>query len=834
MRCLPQPLARMVACLVLIAGLVLLAPQAGRAQSILQTLLPEVAASELVEGADGFGPIRADLPVAPVMAGGDTIGWAFVTSDFVSTTGYSGKPIHTLVAVDDAARVVGVQLVKHSEPIVLIGIPESRMKALVAGYRGLDLVAEAQSGGTAHQLEIISGATVTVMVIDDSIVRSGLKVARRLGLGGLAPEAPASGPQYELDPEAPAAEDWMTLEGDGTLRRLSLDVGQVNAAFAAMEDPRAAARALTAAPETTFIEMQAALVSHPAIARSLLGTAEAANLAAWLEPGDHAIALVGRGLYSFKGSGYVRGGIFDRIVLIQDDLSVRFRDRMHRRIGSIAATGAPVFTEADMFRIPADSGFDPTRPFRIQLLVHREVGPIEKVFTTFDLGYQLPSIYMRSVDPAPVPDAVAAVLDQDELAAQQALWRRIWLDKKPEIAGLSAMLLVLTAVFFFQIYATRNERAFFWFRIGFLSVTLVFLGWYANAQLSVVNLMALFGALVSGFSWQAFLLDPLTFILWFSVAAALLFWGRGAYCGWLCPFGALQELLDLRPGASYYSVVAIDDLGNETSRGETLLVDVANAITLEEAKDRGLLKQDETRALGSTIKFALHPMGTDYLGRDMLARLMQGAQVSLFIGIIAPLLFVSFGVAFGSIAGFLGGRIDQLMMRFADFVVALPFLLFMILFKIAFGIGPGESGILPLIIAMAILLWPGTARLVRGQILQVREEAYVNAARLLGARTSYLVWRHMIPNTMGVILVTLTFAVPSAIFTEAFLSFIGMGVAPPTASWGSMSNDGIKTMLTHPHELFFPALMISITVLAFNLLGDGLRDALDAKMRSRE
>lgn len=295
-----------------------------------------------------------------------------------------------------------------------------------------------------------------------------------------------------------------------------------------------------------------------------------------------------------------------------------------------------------------------------------------------------------------------------------------------------------------------------------------------------------------------------------------------------------EDLLDLRPGASYYSVVAIDDLGNETSRGETLLVDVANAITLEEAKDRGLLKQDETRALGSTIKFALHPMGTDYLGRDMLARLMQGAQVSLFIGIIAPLLFVSFGVAFGSVAGFLGGRIDQLMMRFADFVVALPFLLFMILFKIAFGIGPGESGILPLIIAMAILLWPGTARLVRGQILQVREEAYVNAARLLGARTSYLVWRHMIPNTMGVILVTLTFAVPSAIFTEAFLSFIGMGVAPPTASWGSMSNDGIKTMLTHPHELFFPALMISITVLAFNLLGDGLRDALDAKMRSRE
>jgi oligopeptide transport system permease protein len=295
-----------------------------------------------------------------------------------------------------------------------------------------------------------------------------------------------------------------------------------------------------------------------------------------------------------------------------------------------------------------------------------------------------------------------------------------------------------------------------------------------------------------------------------------------------------EDMLDLRPGSEYYTVVAIDTQGNETQQSETLKVRLANAVTPEEARARGLLKPGETPALGSKLDLPFHPLGTDYLGRDMLARLMQGAQVSLFIGIVAPLLFVLIGIVYGSTAGFVGGRVDQVMMRFADFVVALPFLLFMILFKIAFGIGPGESGIMPLIVAMVILLWPATARLVRGQILQVREEAYVNASRLLGARTGYLVLRHMIPNTMGVILVTLTFAIPSAIFTEAFLSFIGMGVAAPTASWGSMSNDGIKSMLTHPHELFLPALMISITVLAFNLLGDGLRDALDAKMRSRE
>jgi oligopeptide transport system permease protein len=262
-------------------------------------------------------------------------------------------------------------------------------------------------------------------------------------------------------------------------------------------------------------------------------------------------------------------------------------------------------------------------------------------------------------------------------------------------------------------------------------------------------------------------------------------------------------------------------------------VKVQQAIKLSIAKRRGLGDGEELVA-GGTVQLEMHPLGTDYLGRDMLARLMWGARTSLFIGIFAPLIYVSMGLMYGGLAGYLGGRTDNALMRFADFVIALPFLLFMILFKIAFGLGPGESGVAPMLVALVLLSWPATARLVRGQVLQLREEAYIAAARMMGASASYLVLRHMLPNLMGVLLVSLTFAIPTAIFIEAFLSFIGMGVVPPTPSWGSMCNDGIRTMLSHPHELIFPALFISITVLAFNLLGDGLRDAMDSRLRGEQ
>lgn len=222
-----------------------------------------------------------------------------------------------------------------------------------------------------------------------------------------------------------------------------------------------------------------------------------------------------------------------------------------------------------------------------------------------------------------------------------------------------------------------------------------------------------------------------------------------------------------------------------------------------------------------------HILGTDDLGRDLFARAMQGGRVSLTIGFSAAILNLLIGVSYGCFAGFVGGRTDNFMMRFAEVLYSIPYLLMVILFATILG-----TGIVPLILAMSITGWVPTARLVRGQTLQLKEQEYVHASKSFGADSKWILLKHIVPNSLGPIIVSLTLAVPVAIFSEATLSFIGLGIQPPNPSWGQMANDAISQMMVgNINTILVPCVLISITMLSFNLLGDGLNDALDPKQR---
>jgi NosR/NirI family transcriptional regulator, nitrous oxide reductase regulator len=545
----------------------------------VQEFLPKAQPAEFFPGADRFGAPQGDPPLVPVHQGDRLLGYVYLNSDVTSAVGYSGKPINLLVGIDPNGVITGIKLVDHKEPIVLIGIPERRIVAAMNTLIGKDMKPVATGAERPPQVDIVSGATVTVLVMGDSVVRSAVRLIRsgRLGATQGARPAAATPPAVKtVDLSKSEIRDWQTLLGDGSVRRLSLTVGEVNEAYVKAGNQEAASNAETADPTDTFIDLYLAPVSVPTIGRSLLGDAAYEQLKARLKPDQQAIVVAGEGAYSFKGSGYVRGGIFDRIELLQEGQSTRFRDRNHTRLGDLAAAGAPALREIALFVVPEDFKLDLTEPWQMQLLVQRNVGARDKAFLTYNLEYTLPDQYLRIEQPAPPPPAPAqaqvqapsqagsapaqqqvqgqaaapapaapSLNDADALAAgevEEPLWLKIWKTNTVSIGIAVFALLVLTAIFFFQDALVRRPAVYVWVRRAYLTFTLVWLGWYANAQLSVVNVLTFTNSLITDFNWEFFLAAPLIFILWAAVAAGLLFWGRGPFCGWLCPFGALQEL----------------------------------------------------------------------------------------------------------------------------------------------------------------------------------------------------------------------------------------------------------------------------------------------------
>lgn len=219
--------------------------------------------------------------------------------------------------------------------------------------------------------------------------------------------------------------------------------------------------------------------------------------------------------------------------------------------------------------------------------------------------------------------------------------------------------------------------------------------------------------------------------------------------------------------------------------------------------------------------------GTDNMGRDLWTRAWYGARISLFIGIVATFIEFCIGAVYGGIAGSVGGKLDNLMMRIAEVLYSIPYMLIVILMMIVLG-----KGILPIIVALVITGWLKMARLVRGQVLQLKAQDYVQASEALGGGVWWRLRKHLIPNTLGPILVNITLSVPTIIFAEATLSFLGLGIQAPMASWGSMASDALQSLLVgNGYQLFVPAMLISLTMFSFNVLGDGLRDALDPQLR---
>ena len=223
---------------------------------------------------------------------------------------------------------------------------------------------------------------------------------------------------------------------------------------------------------------------------------------------------------------------------------------------------------------------------------------------------------------------------------------------------------------------------------------------------------------------------------------------------------------------------------------------------------------------------AAHWFGTDNLGRDLATRVCYGARISLSIGIVASLINLGVGVLYGGVSGYFGGRVDSLMMRIVDILYGIPLLLYVILLMVVL-----KPGLLNVFLALGLVYWLRMARIVRAQVLGLKELEYILAARVLGASHQRLILGHLLPNSLGPIIITLTLSIPEAIFTEAFLSFIGLGVSAPMASWGVLASEGVVTLRSYPFQLLSPAIAISLTMLGFNFLGDGLRDALDPRMR---
>ncbi|QCO56606.1 4Fe-4S binding protein [Pseudorhodobacter turbinis] len=455
-----------------------------------------------IEGPATLQRIENGVPGWTVYQGGTIAGHIASSWEVAGSVGYSGQPLEVLVALSPAAVITGAQLIRHNEPVLTLGISDEDIARYVSGFAGLDLTAPESIAPNAP--DVISRATVSTGVIRDGILRTARTLAIARGLIRSA----------GVDRISFAPLGWAGLQQMGAVTQTQVSMTAAAAALTGAKVP-------VEPGDGDFLRLYAAIIDTPTAGQNLLGQQQFTSVVGGLGAGQAALMVASSGLQSHRGTAWKRSGVFDRLTIEQGGTRWQPGADSYTMITRLMPKDAPAMKEISLFALPPT--IDPTAPFTVEVTATRPTTGAD-IQMTITLPYTLPGAF-RLAEPETAP-----------------LWHDIWMKKRVEAAIVVAMLTCLTLILFAQDAITRRPKLWRRLRLGFLLTTFLVLGMGLNGQLSVVQVVAFLHSLLTGFRWETFLTDPVIFLLWGFTALGLLFWGRGVYCGWLCPFGALQEL----------------------------------------------------------------------------------------------------------------------------------------------------------------------------------------------------------------------------------------------------------------------------------------------------